>query len=49
MAIGIVSEPLRVRKLVAPNSPSEMAAARPAAAQRPTEVGQRDLAPRRAR
>ena len=32
MAIGIVSWPLRDRKLVAPNSPSEMAAASPAAA-----------------
>ena len=32
MAIGIVSSPLRERKLVAPNSPREIAAASPAAA-----------------
>ena len=32
MAIGIVADPLRDRKLVAPNSPSEIAAASPAAA-----------------
>ena len=32
MAIGIVGVPLRDRKLVAPNSPSEIAAASPAAA-----------------
>ena len=39
MAIGIVSCPLRVRKLVAPNSPSEIAAASPARHERPAGAG----------
>ena len=43
IAIGIVSPPARVRKVVAPNSPSEIAAAKPA----PTASGGDDAAARR--
>ncbi len=47
MAIGIVSCPLRDRKLVAPNSPSEIAAARPAADdERAAQVRKHDCPPR---
>ena len=45
IAIGIVSCPLRDRKLVAPNSPSEIAAARPAA----TTTGRRRCGTRTSR